>query len=77
MTLITEQLGETLRQVHEVIIQGVYEKMKVLERLPGPMRWFEYKPTIGYAPPYQQNGNCSPQVEPSHARRIIEAQQAL
>jgi len=25
----TEQLGETLKQVQEAVIQGVYEKMKV------------------------------------------------
>ena len=48
----TEQLGETLKQVREAVIQGVCEKMKVLERQPGPMRGFEYEPTPGYAPPY-------------------------
>jgi len=33
-----EQLGETLKQVQDAILQGVCEKMKVLERQPGPMR---------------------------------------
>jgi len=41
------------------------------------MRGFEYEPTLGYTPPYQQNGNRSIQTEPSPARRIIEAKQDL
>ena len=63
----TEQLGGTRKQVQEVVIQGVCEKMKVLERQPGPIRGFECEPTPGYAPLYQQNGNSSPQAESSHA----------
>jgi len=73
----TEQLGETLKQVQAAVIQGVCEKMKVLKCQPGLMRGFKYEPTPRYAPPYQQNGNHSPQAEPSHAGRIIKAQQAL
>jgi len=48
----TEQLGETLRQVQEAVIQGMCEKMKALEHQPGPMREFEYKATLGYTRPY-------------------------
>jgi len=69
----TEQLGGTLRQVKEAVIQGMCEKMKVLERQPGPMQGFKYKPTPGYTPPYQQNGNRSFQTKPNPAGRIIEA----
>jgi len=38
---------------------------------------FEYKPTPGYTPPYQQNENCSLQTEPIPTERIIEAKQAF
>jgi len=49
----TKQLGKTFKQVQEAAIQGVCEKMKVLERQLGLMQGFEYEPTPGYAPPYQ------------------------
>ena len=65
--IITEQLSEALRQVQEVVILGMCEKMKALERQPGPMRWFEYEPTLRCTPPYHQNQNRSLQAEPSHA----------
>ena len=48
----TQQLGETLRQVQEAVIQGMCEKMKALEHQPGPMWEFEYKATLGYTRPY-------------------------
>jgi len=51
--------------------------MKVLERQPGHMQGSEYKPTPGYTPPHQQNGNRSLQIEPSPTGRIIEAKQAF
>ena len=43
--ITNEQLGGTLKQVQEVVIQDVCEKMKVLECQPRPMRGFEYKLT--------------------------------
>ena len=73
----TEQLGEALKQVQEAVIQDACEKMKTLEHQVGPLQGFEYEPTPGYTPPYQLNGNHSLQAEPSHARRMIEAKQAL
>ena len=39
--VVTEQLGRALRQVEEVVIQGVCEKKKAPERQPGPVRGFE------------------------------------
>jgi len=51
--------------------------MEALERQPGPKQGFDYEPTPGYTPPYQQNANRSLQVEPSHARGIIEAKHTL
>jgi len=44
----TGQLGETLRQVQEIVIQVVCEKMKALERQTRPMWGFEYEPPPGY-----------------------------
>jgi len=67
-----KQLGETLRQAQEAVIQGMCEKMKALERRPRPMRAFEYKSTPGYTPPYQQNRNRFLQAEPSPAEESLK-----
>ena len=61
-SVTAKQLGEALRQVQEAVIQGVCEKMKALERQPGPMQGFEYESTPRYTPSYQQNGNHSLQA---------------
>ena len=39
------------------------------------MQGFDYEPTRGYTPPYQQNGNRSLQVEQRPTERIIEVKQ--
>ena len=69
-----KQPGDALKQVQETVIQDVYEKMKALECQLGPMRGFEYEPTPGYTPPYQQYGNRSLQTEGSLAGRITEVE---
>ncbi|KAJ8434555.1 LOW QUALITY PROTEIN: hypothetical protein Cgig2_001187 [Carnegiea gigantea] len=77
-----EQLGEMLRQVQKVMIRGVCEKMKAIERQPEPIWRFEYEPMPGYTPPYQQTRSRHPQRNPNalqgrDAKRIFKAKQAL
>ena len=63
--VITEHLGEILRQVQETVIQVVCGKIKALERHPIPMRRLKYKLTLGCTLPYQQNRNHFLETEPA------------
>jgi len=70
------------RQVQKAMIRGVCEKMKTIDRQPEPIWRFEYEPTPGYTPAYQQARSRHLQRNPNalqggDAKRIIKAKQAL
>ncbi|KAJ8428338.1 hypothetical protein Cgig2_002751 [Carnegiea gigantea] len=78
----TEQLGDALKQVQEGVMYGVYKKMKAVECQLELIQGFEYEPTAGYTPMYQQARSQHPQrdanpLQGGDVRRIIKAKQAM